>query len=167
MSGQVTQTSSATHVNRELRAEFDETPEKGFVSTAVSLQRDEYFESSEYREGLRDGEGVVSILVTAGDAIGEISITVQYEGQKGQHELCLQRQGDVLNTTCDWMKNILSEFETDWEVDLTTAACPKGDTRLLRISQAIERLTGVQVQPAVEVSSGPRIERLIKIESKQ
>ena len=131
-------------VDRPLKPEQGETAAAGFVSGRANVIKDETIESRAHRSQFGRGDGDVSIIVTAGDTIGDLTISVQYEGEVEQYDACLRQQDALIQQTAGWLREILGEFATDWNVEMTSVPCPQGDTRLLHLTEAANQLTGTQ-----------------------
>ena len=138
---------------RELQPEQGETQEAGFETAAPAIIKDlvikdSKIESHAYRENFKPGDGDISIIITAGDELGDLRVTVQYEGEIEQYTKCLVQQGELIQQTADWLREIFAGFGGDWDADVLSAPCDKGDTRLLRLGELVERLQG----PATDAS---------------
>src|SRR5207237_825267 len=101
------------------------------------------------RSALKEHEGDIAIIVESGEELGDIKIALQYEGEKGKHKQCLSEQGSLLVEASVWLKDIYSEFDGYFTVEMVSHPCPHGDSRLLRIIEvepAITRGTSCQVE---------------------
>jgi hypothetical protein len=129
------------YLDRKLDPARGETEDHGFVHAAPPpMLKDEEREAESYRRDLRTGEGDISILLEAGDELGQIQIGLQFEGPVGAHQECLREQGQLLQNGSLWLKQILEQFETDWNLSIVSAPCPKGDTRVLKLNELMPRL---------------------------
>jgi hypothetical protein len=138
---------------RELSAEFGETSNGIFVhgTPPPTTTKDPVIESDSHRRDLVMGEGDLSVIVEAGDELGDIRVGIQFEGPKGCHEHCLTKQNEVLQDGMAWLHEIFGQFDGDWRVHIISSPCPKGDSRILRLHEAQHRLESTH-----EVSPGPR-----------
>jgi hypothetical protein len=91
---------------------------------------DKKIEADEERMKLVPGEGNICIGIQPGDQLGELYINVQYEGPKGMTDLCMKGQNNLLVTASDWLKDIFSEFDGDWDVTVEGVPCPKTSLNL-------------------------------------
>lgn len=135
------------YLDRPLIPAQEETPEKGFHQgrSPVELLKDAEIESERYRLALLDGEGDISIIVAAGDELGDIRVGVQFEGEKGKYDQCLARQGELLDDVLRWLQELYAKFPGRFEMDVVSQPCPKGDSRLL---VSAERRQEVAVKPS-------------------
>jgi len=121
------------YVNRPLQPY--EKEEDGFHPAlppeGIEMLKDPVLESDDYRINLKEDEGDISIIVEAGDQLGQIRIAVQYEGEKGKNDKCLSSQGDLIRDVSAWLGEIYSKFQGDFEVEMISQLCPRGDTRPL------------------------------------
>jgi hypothetical protein len=138
---QIKVTEHKVHLDRDLRPENGETEANGFVQGPVpEILKDDAIEKFTHREHFQDGEGDISILLEAGDELGQIRIGLQFEGPVGRHQQCLGEQGKLLREGSVWLREILSQFETDWEMSIASAPCKEGDTSVLRLNEMAARL---------------------------
>jgi len=108
---------------------------------------DPAIEADDTRERLRPGQGNLCIGVMPGDErLGDLSISIQYEGPKGAYEECMERQNHLLEHSAAWLHDILGEISpesTEWEVDIDSLPCPKAKTKV-HIEAASEVLRGIE-----------------------
>jgi len=103
---------------------------------------DETIKADEVRMPLNKDEGNLCIGVRAGNSqIGELYVNVQFEGPKGQADLCMAGQNDLFLHSSEWLKEIFSQFPDNWEVDIEAEPCPKTKIKL-QIDQAAQVLEG-------------------------
>ena len=145
MSGTLRNVTHTVALERELNPAHGETAENGFQRVtpgAIDLDRDRAIEAREHRKDLLADEGDIAILLTPSDELGEFTIGLQFEGPVEKHDECLADQGEMLQQASGWLRDILSTFETDWDLELTTVPCPKGDSRNLRLHELLRQLKG-------------------------
>ena len=109
--------------------------------------RNREMEATPERDGLKDGQGNVEILVTSGDeAIGDLGVRVQFEGPHGKRDECIDAHNATLTKTSEWVKDALSELfpKVDWEVDAESDPCDK-TTRRPEILEALDLAEGLDV----------------------
>ena len=106
---------------------------------------------------LKKGEGLISIAVQAGDAaIGDLYVNIQYEGPKGQPDLCMAGQNALLESASEWLHRLLEELAPEdggWNLRIDAQPCPKA-TVGLRLDRAVQRLEGRRKQSQREQRSG-------------
>jgi hypothetical protein len=92
---------------------------------------------------LKENEGLISIAVQAGDsAIGDLYVNIQYEGPKGQPDLCMAGQNALLENAGDWLHKLLEELAPEdggWRLRIDAQPCPKAKVAL-RLDRAVQRL---------------------------
>ena len=125
------------------------------------MLKDTVIESDDYRKNLKLEEGDISIFVEAGDELGQIRVAVQYEGKKGESNKCLSRQGALIHDVSSWLKEIYKKFEGDFEIEMISELCPKGDTRRLLNqlgpTEGVTRKADVTPRPGVGVTSSAKV----------
>jgi len=121
------------YMNRTLRP--DEKPEDGFHPEPPPrpMLKNPHIESDAYRDGLLENEGDVSVIVEAGDELGQIRIGVQYEGAHGMYDTCLREQGALVSDALKWIDEIYEPLKGHFVVDVVSNPCPKGDSSLLQV----------------------------------
>jgi hypothetical protein len=155
-------TSNEVYLNRALRPE-----EEGGGGYAQGLPpgrdlHDLELESHAHRQHFQEGEGDISIIVEAGERLGEIAVCVQFEGQivgqvRQKADACVARQNDLIQDSALWLHEILSQFESDFTASIVSAPCPLASTGLLDVRAAARRLTGAEVSAPVSVEGGPQV----------
>lgn len=142
------------YMGRPLKPEQGETPANGFhpEPPPQPLLKDTEIESDTYRLGLLDNEGDISVVVEAGDELGQIRVSLQFEGPKGKYNACLSKQGELLENARQWIEEIYKPFKGEFVMDMISNPCPKGDSSLLRIAEKVVRKTnmGVTRKPTVK-----------------
>ncbi|HXM46107.1 MAG TPA: hypothetical protein VN924_33050 [Bryobacteraceae bacterium] len=139
--------SNDIYLDRELHPERGETAVNGYRQGAAPGPdlRDRKLESHDNRRDFKDGDGDISIVVQAGDELGDIAVCFQYEGQIENYRGCVAGQNALLRDGAEYLAKILSEFETGWEAEIVSAPCPKADTPI-EVRAAFDRLRGVETQ---------------------
>lgn len=142
------------YVDRPLKPDHGETAANGFHSgpAPAKLLKDAEIEKDAYRLLLGNGEGDISILVRAGEELGEIHVAVQYEGEKGAWNQCLARQGALLSDVQKWLTEIYAAFPGEFQMDIVSEPCPKGDARALTADVVVGPgpVIGPDVTPGVD-----------------
>jgi hypothetical protein len=114
--------------------------------------RDEAIEADERRRYLKDGEGNLCITVAPGEELGELHVSLQFEGPKGQHNPCMADQNELLVEGSEWLKKLLIELygeKAELEVEIAGNPCPKAELPL-QIELAAEVLQGrIQIEQAI------------------
>jgi hypothetical protein len=93
--------------------------------TPPQVLKDAELESSERRAGFDEKEGLLSFQVEPGDELGELTISIQFEGTKGAHASGVKHQLKHLEQATDWLRELLGELEAPWDVDLVSVPCAK------------------------------------------
>lgn len=156
--------SNEVYLDRELRPERGETPENSYHQgrpPGLDLT-DHDLESHEHRRHFQDGEGDISIVVEAGDELGDIGVCLQYEGQIADYSGCIAKQNDLIHDAAGWLAEILSQFETDWDAEVVSAPCPKADEKL-DVHASFERLRQVEVESHVSAGVARTVEKKVKV----
>lgn len=124
------------------------------------------YERDDVRRGLDKDKANICINVKPGDTLGELYVCVQYEGPKGQHDLCLAGQNELAAGVGDWLRELFGDTETTWNVIIETIPCKKADEPYRIVEHARRLETDVagetratvdktrEVQVATEVERG-------------
>lgn len=152
------------YLDRELRPERGETAENGYCrGTAPGPDlRDRRLESHEHRRTFQEGDGDISIVVEAGDELGDIKVCFQYEGQIANYRGCVAGQNELLRDGSEYLADILGEFETDWDAEVVSAPCPKADTPL-EVRAAFDRLRRIETQAQNSAALAATVETKVKV----
>jgi hypothetical protein len=93
---------------------------------AVTQMVDHEIEKHEFRENLASGEGQLCITVEPGDdELGQISVGVQFEGQIGAYNKCVEQQQLELEHAAAWLEAFFDQLGGDFEVSVAAVPCPK------------------------------------------
>ena len=158
---------SHIYLDRPLRQ--DETADEGYRQGKPPGPdlHDKVLESHEHRQHFQENEGDISIIIEAGEELGDIGVCVQYEGQivnnnKRLADQCVGKQSEIIQDTAGWLHDILTQFESDWEAEIDSAPCPVADKKL-EVRAAIERLTGVEVKQEISLAANVAVERKVEV----
>ena len=122
-------------------------------------------EGDNARRGLKDKEGHLCVSVQPGNELGELHVSVQFEGPKGKYDLCMEGQNDLLLKSGEWLKEILSNFDLDWDVTIEAQPCPKASVEL-NINGAAKIFNPVSNENSQENLVISRIQNEQKIENR-
>jgi hypothetical protein len=106
--------------------------------------KDPEIEADESRRYLKPGEGNLCITVAPGERLGELDVSLQFEGPKGQHNPCMADQNELLVEGSGWLRRFLGEMfgeNAQLEIEIEGNPCPKADLAL-QIELASEVLQG-------------------------
>ncbi len=101
--------------------------------------KSQVLESDEVRKGLKETEAYLHIAVLPGEALGEIFVNVQYEGQKGLTEQCMKGQNDMAAAVADFVGEVLGQAEGHWEYALDSQPCSKATEHFVAPVQEHDR----------------------------
>jgi hypothetical protein len=142
---------------RAQAATSDAAAAASFDSPAVPL--DERIENHGLRNLLPDGEGFIEISVSPGASrIGEVHVTVQFEGKVGEPEACGRQHSFTFGQVSQWLNELFCDVispEAEFETVIAAAPCPKVPF-LLDVDRALSVLAREEVvqTPVVIVEVG-------------
>jgi hypothetical protein len=156
--------SNHIYLDRDLQPARGETSENGYYQGAAPGPDlgDRKLESHENRRDFQAGDGDISIVVQAGDELGDIAVCFQYEGQIADYRGCISGQNNLLHDGAEYLAEILGEFETGWEAEIISAPCPRADTKL-EVREAFDRLRGVETQVRTPNEVSTKVETKVKV----
>ena len=116
---------------------------------------DEELETRDSRKMLQGKEGKICLGVYAGEQLGELYISVQFEGPvdtgKGEPDLCIDGQNSLLEAASEWIAEVLGTLDADFDGIIEAQPCPKA-TKQLAIVKVVRMLESA-VQKKTEVES--------------
>ena len=80
---------------------------------------------------------------------------VKFEGPKGKYDRCMAGQNQALQTTAEWMEEIIGSLQVDYDAAIESEPCPKAT-----VPVAIEHTTAVLENRHLEIKppiTGPNI----------
>ncbi|MBN1516008.1 hypothetical protein JXA32_05520 [Candidatus Sumerlaeota bacterium] len=121
---------------RKLTAEEKDNPEIEYVeiaSTDDPIPRKKEIEADSIRGPLESGTGNVCIGISVGDeTIGDIGMTVQFEGPVNAHDECMKGHNKLLVHTSEHLIEILNQMfpDLDWDGQLESLPCDKTSVKV-------------------------------------
>ena len=118
-------------------------------------------EKLEARLKLGSGEGVVILQVAPGTALGEMYVSVQYEGPPSKdgkdRERCLTGHNEIAEHVNAWLQDLFGDAAAKLKVTIDTSPCPKvADPR--RIVEPYRSL-GRERQASAQVEAKRQVRR--------
>lgn len=116
------------------------------------------------RKHFSGDEGDICISVKAGEALGDISVNIQFEGKIHAYDTCTEQQNAILQSASTWLSDAMGTlFEDKYDVDMVVLPCPNA-SKPVEIEQAISRIAARQVYIEIgsevdtpPINSGPTV----------
>lgn len=114
------------------------TPEEQAANVAYKAQGDlsipemvnREIEDPDVRSKIPPGEGNICVSIQPGDELGQLSFNVQFEGRRGDYDFCLDEHDKLLLHVAEWVKDLLSELDADFDVTIESKPCPNTERRI-------------------------------------